>query len=344
MNLTKHIHGPYFEDFSVGQFLPAPPSVTLHEGHAALHQALFADRSHLPLNQPLCQQVTGHDRLMVNASLLCNAAIGQTTYASQQVKANLFYRGLVLKKPVHLGDTLTTTTQVVALKQNKFKAGRAATGMVALEMIVRNQRDEEVIKFWRCPMIPCQDKEADTGHNDGFEAMPDELDLGQVSAAVPANWDLNAFRDNLDGEHYGDIKVGNHYIIDSRDTVTSAPELVRFTLNMAITHTDAGYSAYNKRLVYGGHTIAMCAAQITRAFPNLLTLLAWRSCDHTGPVFENDILRTEVSVVARHDLDRSDGGGLLDLHAIVYAERGDQAPEAGKDIPVLDWKLIGLMA
>ena len=37
-------------------------------------------------------------------------------------------------KPVFIGDTLSTTTKVVGLRQNKSKAGRDATGMVALEI------------------------------------------------------------------------------------------------------------------------------------------------------------------------------------------------------------------
>lgn len=335
------IGGPYFEDFVVGEYLPDPPSVTMTAGHAAIHQALFADRLRLPLDAELCRSVTGSEQLLINPSLFCNAAIGQTTYASQRVKANLFYRGLILKNPVYVGDTLTTRTKPVALKQNKPKPGRAATGMVALEMQVINQRGEEVLKFWRCPMIPCRDPEADTGHNDSFDAMPNELDMGAVADAVP-NWDFSAFRQQVSGAHSADVQVGDTYVPSSRDTISLAPELVRLTLNMAVAHVDAQASTYGKRLVYGGHTISMAAAQIVRGLPNLMTLLAWHRCDHIGPVFEDDILRTEVTIKAKQPLDS--GGCLVDLHAQVFATRGSQAPEQGDDIPVLDWEVVGLMA
>ena len=72
--------------------------------------------------------------------------------------------------------------------------------------------------------------------------------------------------------------------------MTLAPELVRMTLNMAMTHTDATRSVYGKRLVYGGHTISIAGSQLARAVPNLVTILAWEKCDHVGPVFEEDIL------------------------------------------------------
>ena len=339
---TIEIGGPYFEDFEVGQIMPDAPAVTITTGHAAVHQALFGDRLRLPLDHPLSQRITGHDQPLANPSLVCNIAIGQTTYASQRVKANLFYRGLVFRRPVYIGDTIHTTTRVAARKQNLAKPGRPATGLVVLEMRVANQRDEEVLLFWRCPMIPCRDPQANTGHADSFDAIPAEIDLQAVKAFVPPAWRLNLFRETVAGSHFEDLVAGTTYVVTSRDTVTCAPELVRMTLNIAVTHTDAASSVYGKRLVYGGHTISMAAAQITHALPSLVTLVAWRSCDHTAPVFEGDILRTEVTIDQTHPLDQ--GGGLVDLHAFVYAERSDQAPEPGCDIQVLDCRVLGLMA
>ena len=278
---TIEIAGPYFEDFAVGQIMPDAPAVTITAGHAAIHQALFGDRLRLPLDHPLSQRITGHDQPLANPSLVCNVAIGQTTYASQRVKANLFYRGLVFRRPVYLGDTIHTTTRVAALKQNLAKPGRPATGLVVLEMRVANQRDEEVLRFWRCPMIPCRDPQANTGHAGSFDAIPAEIDLAAVKAFVPPAWRLDLFRADRGGPHFADCAAGVTYAVTARDTVTCAPELVRMTLNMAVTHTDAASSVYGKRLVYGGHTISMAAAQISHALPNLVTLVAWRSCDHT---------------------------------------------------------------
>jgi acyl dehydratase len=125
-------------------------------------------------------------------------------------------------------------------------------------------------------------------------------------------------------------------VVEGRDTVTAAPELVRATLNLAAAHTDPAAGPDGRRLVYGGHTISVAGAAATRALPNLVTILAWRSCDHTGPVFEGDVLRTEVTVDALHPLAQ---GGMVDVHAVVWADR-DERPEQ----PVLDWRFVGLMA
>ena len=70
---------PYFEDFVVGDEFNDVPAVTLTDGHTAIHQALFADRSRLPLDLELSTRVTGHEKALVNPSLVCNLAIGQST-------------------------------------------------------------------------------------------------------------------------------------------------------------------------------------------------------------------------------------------------------------------------
>jgi acyl dehydratase len=337
----RALESPYFEDLAVGQVFDDAPSVTLTEGHAAIEAALTGDRLRLPLDAHLTRDVTGHDAPLAHPNLVCNMAIGQTTAPSQRVMGNLFYRGLVLQQPVFLGDSLRTTTRIVALRQNRARPGRAASGMAVFEMHVENQRGETVLHFWRCPMLPCRDPKAETGQQDSFDAIPSELDLNRVRACVPASWDLAAFRRAVPGGHFADLEVGVTHVLEARDTVTAAPELARLTLNVAGAHTDAGASVYGQRLVYGGHTISLAAAQITRALPNLVTLLAWRSCDHTAPVFEEDVLRSEVGVEAVHALG---SGGLVDLHVRVFAERSERAPEPGRDVPVLDWRVIALMA
>ena len=342
MSSRIEIGSPWFEDLHRGQVFDDAPSVTLTEGHAALHAAAYGDRLRLPLDAELSRAVTGEPNALANPNLVCNVAIGQTTFPSGRVRGNLFYRGLVLQRPVHLGDTLRTTTTIAALRQNRPKAGRAATGMAVFEMHVENQRGETVLHFWRCPMLPCRDPEARTGHEDSFDSIEAELDLERVQRAVPSGWNLAEFRKQLPGVHFEDVAPGVTYAVEGRDTVTCAPEITRLTLNVASAHLDAGAAAQGRRLVYGGHTISIASAQLTRALPNLLTFVGWRSCDHTAPVFEGDVLRSEFEIEAAHPC--SGGGGLVEVRAQVFAERAVPKPDADGEDQVLDWRAIAVMA
>ncbi len=334
------VGGPWFEDFEVGDRFDDVPAVTVTEAHTVAYQALFGDRARLPLDYELAERVTGC-RGLVNNSLVGNIAIGLSTVPSQRVLGNLFYRGLVFRQPVFVGDTLRATTEVVGLRQNRIRPGRAASGMAALAIEVVNQRDEQVMSFARCPMIPCRDPDADTGRADSFDSIAEGFDPDVLRSSIP-DWDLDAFRAVVRGSFFNDLREGAAYTIEARDTVTSAPELVRLTLNLAMTHTDVTRSAYDQRLVYGGHTISMAAAQLTRAFPNVLSILGWHRCEHVGPVFEGDILATEVAVSSLEPL--ASGGGLAHLNVGVEAERSAGAPEPGSRVKVLDWDLVAHFA
>ena len=74
--------------------------------------------------------------------------------------------------------------------------------------------------------------------------------------------------------------------------MSCASELVRLSLNVAAAHSDPGSTGSGRRLVYGGHTIGLALAHVTRALPNLVTVVGWRSCDHLNPVFEGDVLHS----------------------------------------------------
>ena len=317
---------PWFEDLSVGDEFNNVPEVTITEGHLVAHQMAFGDRMALPLSWPLSQRVTKSPTPLVNSCLVANMAIGLSTIPSQRVLGNLFYRGVAFKLPVFLGDTLKAKTSVVALRQNTIKPGRAASGMAVLNIEVSNQHNQTVLNFYRCPMLPCKDPEAKTGKNDDFDAISHELQFDEIKALVP-NWDFDEFSPSQ-----VPLRIGQRIVIEPRDTVTIAPEIVRLTLNLAMTHLDSRKGGYAQRLVYGGHTISLAAAQVSRSLPGLIAIICWFHCDHLAPVFEGDILRSEVLVNHRENYEQF---SILDLTVEVFAE--SETVKKGER-KVLDWR------
>ncbi|WP_163801503.1 MaoC family dehydratase [Mycolicibacterium sediminis] len=322
--------GPFFDDLDVGMVFDAAPAVTLGHGAAAVHQSIIGDRLRLPLDATLTHAVTGAPAVLAHPGYVTDVAIGQSTLATQRVKANLFYRGLDFHRFPVLGDTLYTRTEVVGLRQNSAKAGRAATGMAALRMTTIDQADRLVLDFHRCAMLPLSPGAGDTGHADDLSA------IGADAPAPPdptADWDAAAYRVRVPGSGFEPDLVGS-VLTGTADVVSSAPELARLTLNLAAIHHDSRISG--RRLVYGGHTIGLALAQVTRALPDLVTVLGWQSCDHTGPVYEGDTLVSEIHVEAARPLP--DGrGGVLSLRSLVHADGAGEP-----DRPVLDWRFTAL--
>jgi citrate lyase beta subunit/acyl dehydratase len=319
------VAAPYFDELAVGATFRAP-AVTLTEGQAALHQAIVGDRLRLALDAELYASVAGRPGLLAHPMLVCDVAIGQSTAPSMRVLGNLFYRGLGAR-PVPLGTTLRTTTEVVA--RRVASKGR---GIVALHVRTVDAAGAAVLDFHRAPLLPVRP---------GAEAAPGDDDLDAVGhgvdarALVPAGWDLAPLRAEPLGPLLTELRAGDVVAVEARETVTAATELARLSLNLAHTHTDASQGAHGRRLVYGGHVIGVAAAHVTRALPDLATILAWESCDHLGPTFEGDRLASRLELTS---IDALDDGGLVHLRVRTTATGED---DVARD--VLDWRLIGLM-
>jgi len=328
------VSAPYFDDLAVGDAFTAAPSLTLTDGRAAVHQAVLGHRLRLSLDNRLGQAVTGQPSV-AHPALVWDVAIGQSTVVTQRVVANLFYRGLSLHRMPAIGDTLYTTTEVVALRGNRPRPGRAPTGMAALLIHCRDQEDRLVLRFWRCAMLPVRDPAVALARRDDLDRVGAAVDAEAYRRAV-ASWDLKQFSMAVPGHHFADLGVGDEWRVESGDVVSNAPELARLTLNIAAVHHDATAGGGAGRLVYGGHTIGLALSQATRMLPNLVTVTGWHSCDHLGPVHEHDILRSTVTVERLEPLST---GGLAHLRSKVRAESPDGAVS-----DVLDWRFVAVMA
>jgi acyl dehydratase len=333
--------GPYFDELSVGQVFRSAPGLTLSTGLADAHRAIVGGRLALGLDAGLAAAVTGaaagEPAALAPPNVVWDVAIGQSTVVTHHVKANLFYRGLVFRRTPRIGDTLRTTTEVVALRQNKTRPGRHPTGLAVLRMTTVDQLARPVLDFWRCAMLPLRDPDRLTGHADDTDLVGAQPTAAELAAVVDG-WDLAAFAGAVAGPRYTDLAVGQRWIVGGGDVVTSAPELARLTLNVAEVHHDA-VAAGGRRLVYGGHTIGLAFAQVTRALPALVTVAGWEGCDHTGPVHEGDTLRGEISVDALTPLPG--GGGVARLRVLMRAD-GASPDAPARD--VLDWRFFAVFA
>jgi acyl dehydratase len=320
--VTPYVEGPWFEDLTIGDVSTAPP-MTLTSGRAAVHQSVVGSRLQLSLDEHMSVAVSG--RALADPAFATDVAIGQSTSMTRRVVANLFYRGLAFHRLPAIGDTLRTRTEVVGLRQNASRP----TGLAALRVTTRDQEDRLVLDFWRCAMLPLSSPDVSTGHADDLATIGTPPDAAALVADV-ANWDLAAWQPPSGP----DVQPGTAWDLRAGDVVTSAPELARLTLNLAHVHHDR-FSQPTGRLVYGGHTIGLALAQVTRTLPQLITVAGWHGCDHTGPVREGDTLVSRIEVESVGSSPH--GLRVADLRVVVRARADDG------DREVLDWRPIVLL-
>lgn len=324
MTPSIRAEGPYFDELEVGQGFDAP-AYTLTDGRAATHQAIVGDRMRLPLDDVLSNAVTGRAPI-AHQAFVWDVAIGQSTVATHHVKANLFYRHLTFHRLPAIGDTLSTRTTVVGLRENRRKEGRAPTGLAALQMVTTDQRGEVVLDFYRCAMLPLRGRR-ETGRADDLDAIGVDRQSVDPLTAV-GDWDLSALN-GLPRETR--LAAGTTLEVVGGDVVSSASELARLTLNVARVHHDAS-AAGGRRLVYGGHTIGIALSQATRALPGLVMVVGWQGCDHVGPVHEGDTLISHIEV---DGVEPGEHASVARLRALVRTADDDRL--------VLDWSFTALV-
>ncbi|MCA0217474.1 MAG: acyl dehydratase [Actinobacteria bacterium] len=316
---------PFAEDLVPGVALDPAPDITVDEGLAAQYLALSGDQLGPTLSAPLSFALTGRPERLANPALVISLSIGQSTVATGRVIANLRYDNLVLERQVHVGETLRTVVTPVAAAWTRSGTDRAK---VLLDMSVTTHDGERIARYQRLALLPVRDAEVLVAGD--IPGAGDAPPLSHYWSVVPSGWS------NPAGVTSRPLALGSPWTDPLADTVSSARELVRLTQNRAAAHRDARVGSGGQRLVFGGHTVALAQASLSRLAPDLLTVLAWRSCDHLAPVFEDDTLSFEIVIDA---VERGRGFRIADATVRATAHRGET-----KSTPVLEWRPVLLLA
>src|SRR5258705_6833629 len=235
--------GPFFYELRPGLVVSDAPTCTLTDGLAAAHAAIVGNRLRLSLDAELSRLVAG--ARLANPALVWDVAIGQSTLLTHRAIANLFYRGLRFSRFPHIGDTLRTATEVVALRQNTKRPGRAATGLAVLRIRTTDQEHREILDFMRCAMLPLRDPEGETTHAADLEQIALQTPKAELGASI-ADWRLDLFSAEVGSDHFADLVEGSKWEVAGGGMVTSAPQLARLTGNVSSVHHDGATNALGR--------------------------------------------------------------------------------------------------
>ena len=177
---------------------------------------------------------------LAHPALVWDVAIGQSTVATGRVIANLFYRGLLLRRPGAARRHAAHDDRGRRAAREPL-GGRGRPGSRVLRIRTVDQEDRPVLDFTRCAMLPLRDEPTgEAGDEVGGAA---DLDARARCAAAADGLDLAAYRARVPGPHFDVVPDGWTDEIEGGDVVDSAPALARLTLNVAMAHLDAARAA-----------------------------------------------------------------------------------------------------
>lgn len=316
MSKPQFNEGRYFEDFKLGEVIVHATPRTITEGDAALYIALTGSRHIAHCAQPVAHSLGFADKT-VDDLLAFHIAFGKSVPdISVNAVANLGYAEVKFEHPVYAGDTLTTQTEVIGLKQNS--SGK--NGIVFVRSTSFDQNHKAVISWVRWVMV----------HKKNLDAPAPETvvpDLANVVAVedlpVPAELDAHSFDTAVTGSNrlWEDFEVGERLNHPAGMTVDDSDHTLATKLyqNNAKLHFDGlamQSTAFGKRLMYGGHVISVCRALSYDGLENALFIAAINAGSHANPSFGGDTFYCWSEVLEKWALPGRDDLGALRLRLV----------------------------
>ncbi len=310
--------GRFFEDFRIGEEIRHATPRTVTEADAALNTALTGARYAL-FSADSFAQACGLPRAPLDPLFVFHVVFGKSVPdISLNAVANLGYAEGRFGTPVFPGDTLSSSSRVIGLKQNS--SGK--TGIVWVRTTGVNQHGQEVLSYCRWVMVNKREPGAAVQDHPPPALAPH---IGGEALLAPPQLRFGAYDWELAGSPHGfdDYAVGER--IDHVDGMTLEEAehqlATRLYQNTAKVHFDAlaqTGSRFGKRLVYGGVAISLARALAFNGLANAAYVLAINSGRHVNPMFAGDTLYAWSEVLDRAEID---GMGALRLRMVAAKNR-----------------------
>ena len=308
--------GSFFEDFHVGQVIQHATPRTITSGDAALYLALTGSRHILHCARPVAHAL-GYSDMPLDDLLAFHIAFGKTVPdISVNAIANLGYADVRFIAPVYPGDTLSTTSTIIGIKQNS----NGNSGVVYVHSISTNQNLHPVFEWKRWVMIHKQDLSRPAPITI-IPELPATVALEHLN--VPAFVDGHQFETSVTGSSclWDDYVPGERINHPAGMTVDDSDHTLATKLyqNNARLHFDAMLmkdSSFGRRLMYGGHVISVCRALSYDGLENALSIAAINAGTHCNPSFGGDTFTTWTEVLERWELPTRNDLGALRLRMV----------------------------
>ena len=310
--MAKTNPGRFFEDYKVGDVLRHAVPRTVKMGERALYHALYPARHALHSSDEFAK-LCGLPFSPLEDLIVFHVVFGKTVPdVSLNAVANLGYAEGRWLAPVWPGDTLTSVSEVIGLKQNS----NGKTGVVYVRTTGSNQHGEPVMEYCRWVMVRKQNLDAPAP-----ETVVPELKtvLDPSDLVIPRGLDFTSYDFTLAGEphRWGDYEVGE--VIDHVDGVTieEAEHMIatRLWQNTAKVHFDATFRPDGKRLIYGGHVISMARALSFNGLANAQMMVGLNGGAHANPCFAGDTVKVWSEVLDKAETS-APGVGAIRLRLV----------------------------
>ncbi|MFS0884262.1 MaoC family dehydratase [Aeromicrobium sp. 179-A 4D2 NHS] len=325
--MSKTNPGNFFEDFTLGQVIEHATPRTVTDGDRALYGALYPTRFAVPSSAAFAASV-GLDPAPVEELIAFHIAFGKTVPdVSLNAVANLGYAECRFHRPIVAGDTLSTRSEVIGLKENS----NGKTGVVYVRSTATDQDGAVALEWARWVMVHKRDHAAPAPER----VVPELAKVVPVEdLVIPKGLDFTDYDFAAAGEphRFDDYEVGER--IDHVDGVTLSEAehmmATRLWQNTAKVHFNVEARPDGNRLIYGGHVISMARALSFNGLANAQLIAAINGGSHTAPAFAGDTVYAWSEVLDKAETS-APGVGALRLRLVATKGRDESMTLRGDD-------------
>lgn len=298
----KSFSGNFFEDFQLGTTIHCPTPRALTDGDRTAYIAFTNDRT---------PRFCNRGRL-VHPLITFHTVLGQTVRPiSLNAKANLGYAEMVWPTPVHVGDEIATTAEVIGLKENKDQK----SGIVYVRTRGTNQCGETVLQYVRWVMVHKREEQP-TSYlaNPVIPEVDSQVAVDKLPRAVGA---LPTTQQTGGAHWFADYAVGERIFHLDGVTVNASDHMsfTRLYQNTARVHFDA-LRTDGRPLVYGGYPFSLAYAHAFNGLENRCGIVALNGGAHANPVYAGDTIYAFSEVLATDPIAADSPVGALRLRLI----------------------------
>ncbi len=347
---SKYKIGNFFEDFSMGQKISHATPRTITLGDCSLYTALYGSRYALHSSNEFAKQLSLNES-PVDDFLLFNIAFGKTVPdISLNAIANLGYAECKFLKPAYPGDTITSHSEVIGLKENS----NGDNGVVYVHSTGLNQNNEIVIDYKRWVMVRKKNKslpkiETVIPKLNSEVTKEEVIEIAKDYKFEMNNYDFTAAGSDLVYEDYEIDEKINHI-----DGVTveeaehmMATKLYQNNAKVHFNHFVEKGGRFGRRIVYGGHVISLTRSISFNGLSNAFKIIAINGGTHASPCFAGKTVFAWSKIIEKVDVSDSLGAlrirtnGLGDAQPYQFQHQ-DQNGKFNSDVLLsLDyWALV----
>jgi 2-methylfumaryl-CoA hydratase len=321
MAVIRKKTGNFLEDFRIGQVLRHKVGKTVTEGLVNAFTEFSMSTNPLHKNRRYAQAYGFRDTILPPGLVMAVVFSQSVEDISENARANLEYVDMRFGAPVHIGDTIESTSLVLGVTPSTRDP---SLGVVHVQTTGRNQHDDVVLTYERKVQVWKLDSAAEVVKASApAPAVECELVLPPYDSALP--YRTMQHLSNAD-TYFEDFTPGDTIEHSRGRTMTSEHIALTAMLdNTSQVHCNQHMIDQNPEryvggqlIIFGGIPFQLCLGLSSPdVADNSLGDIAYKTGRHTAPLFAGDTVFASTEIAGKRDLP-----GRPDLGAVDTILRG----------------------